>query len=111
LPWFILIAGPNGAGKTTLTATADFQNSLSLFPGGPVRLLNPDDAARAYYAANPGITRASADGWAANAIPAQLVQCIDAGENVAVDLKARLAAQEPPQSGPKTGGMPFPSRS
>ncbi len=79
------MAGPNGAGKTTLTGGADFQNQLKLFPGGPLRLFNPDEAARVYYAGNPGITVEAANLWAANAIPAQVVQCIDAGENVAVE--------------------------
>jgi predicted ABC-type ATPase len=54
--WLILIAGPNGAGKTTLTGDANFQNQLKLFPGGPVRLFNPDEAAKVYYAGNLAIT-------------------------------------------------------
>jgi predicted ABC-type ATPase len=85
LAWFLLIAGPNGAGKTTFTGSPDFQNALKLFPGGQVRLLNPDDAAKAFYSGNPGVTRDAADYWAANEIPAQVVKCIDAGENVAVE--------------------------
>lgn len=89
MPWLILIAGPNGAGKTTLTSDRDFQNALALFPGGPVRILNPDDAAKVYYASNPGVTPGAADYWAANAIPAQVIQCIDAGENVAVETVSK----------------------
>ena len=85
MAWFLLIAGPNGAGKTTFTSSPDFQNALKLFPGGQVRLLNPDDAAKAYYSGNPGVTRDAADYWAANEIPAQVIKCIDAGENVAVE--------------------------
>lgn len=85
MPWLILIAGPNGAGKSTLTGDPDFQKALGLFPGGAVRLLNPDEAAKVYYAGNPGTTTDAANLWAANAIPAQVVQCIDAGENVAVE--------------------------
>jgi predicted ABC-type ATPase len=85
LPWLILIAGPNGAGKSTLTGDPDFQNALGLFPGGPVRLLNPDEAAKVYYAGHPGTTVDAANLWAANAIPAQVVQCIDVGETVAVE--------------------------
>jgi hypothetical protein len=71
--------------RKILTGGADFQNQLKLFPGGPVRLFNPDEAARIYYASNPEITVEAANLWAANAVPAQVVQCIDAGENVAVE--------------------------
>ncbi|HEV3111970.1 MAG TPA: zeta toxin family protein [Candidatus Binataceae bacterium] len=85
MAWLILIAGPNGAGKTTLAGSADFQKQLKLFPAGPVRLFNPDEAAKVYYASSPGITVEAANLWATNAIPAQVVQCIDAGENIAVE--------------------------
>ena len=95
MPWLILIAGPNGAGKTTLTGDRDFQNALALFPGGPVRLFNPDDAAKVYYASNPGVTFAAANYWAANAIPAHVIQCIDAGENVAVETVLSSEKYEP----------------
>ena len=49
MPWLILIAGPNGAGKSTLTGDPGFQSALGLFPGGALRLLNPDEAAKVYY--------------------------------------------------------------
>jgi predicted ABC-type ATPase len=58
-------------------------------------LLNPDDAAKVYYASNPGVTPAAADYWAANAIPAQVIQCIDAGENVAVETVLSSDKYEP----------------
>lgn len=84
-----------GRAKTTLTGGADFQNRLKLFPGGPVRLFNPDEAARVYYASNRGITVEAANLWAGNAIPAQVVQCIDAGENVAVETVLSSDKYEP----------------
>jgi predicted ABC-type ATPase len=95
LSWFILIAGPNGAGKTTLTGDPDFQKALGLFPDGAVRLLNPDDAAKVYYAGNPGISPDDANLWAANVIPAWVEQCINAGENVAVETVLSSDKYEP----------------
>jgi hypothetical protein len=47
---------PKWGGQNNLTGDASFQNQLKLFPGGAVRLLSPDEAAKVYYASNPGIT-------------------------------------------------------
>lgn len=82
MAWFIVISGPNGAGKTTLVSDPHFQGALQLFPGGTVRVFNPDDAVKVYYASHPGTTADAANYWAANAVPAQVIECIEGGENI-----------------------------
>ena len=58
-------------------------------------LKTPDEAAKVYYAGNSGITVETANLWAANEVPAQVVQCIDAGENVAVETVLSSDKYEP----------------
>jgi len=115
LAWPILIAGPNGAGKTTLTGDPNFQKQLKLFPGGAVRLVSPDEAAKVYYASNPGITvccsfsaiRPAGSRCFAEKYQGQLLWY---GGSRFPNLGQRLGAQPTQVAGPGTGGMPFPPK-
>lgn len=95
MSWFILIAGPNGAGKSTLTSSREFSDALKVFPGGAVRLLNPDEIAKAYFVSNPGVSLDAADAYAANAVPAAVEECIARGQNVAVETVLSTDKYEP----------------
>jgi predicted ABC-type ATPase len=97
-----------GRAKQPSPATPVSKISGSFFPA--VRLLSPDEAAKVYYASNPGITVDAANLWAANAIPAQVIRCIDAGQNVAVETVLSSDCQRGRMRSCGTGWPPLATR-